>query len=128
MENKPAYDEMLEMHKSGMTYQQIADEFKVSKQWVNKILTTYYHGLKGQRGKGFDIEKIAYKGIYEHFKNNIFESISSFTKKVYGKPEPVVKMRLFIMGDTQTQFKLPQIQKICEITGTSFEECFERRR
>lgn len=126
--NKPAYDEMVQMRESGMTYQQIADEFHVSRQWVNYILTHYYRGLKGQRGKGFDIEKIVYKGIYEHFKSNLFESVTSFTEKVYGgRTAHVVKMREFIKGDHNTEFKLSQIQRMCEITGTTFEECFERR-
>lgn len=124
---KPAYDEMVEMRESGMTYQQIADEFRVSRQWVNYILTHYYKGLKGQRGKGFDIEKIVYKGIYEHFKNNLFETQSSFAKKVYGgKVGELSYIRALITGKN-CRVSITRIQKICEITGTTFEECFERR-
>lgn len=103
MENKPAYDEMLEMRNKGMTYQEIADEFGVSKQWVNYILTHCYEGYKGQRGKGFDIEKIVYKGIYEHFKKNLFESVTSFTEKVLGNSATyVAKMRNLITGQHNT--------------------------
>lgn len=128
MKNNPAYDEMVQMRESGMTYQQIADEFRCSKQWVNKILTTYYKGLKGQRGKGFDIEKIVYKGIYEHFKKNLFESLTSFTDKVYEKGHNKVRFIAdFITGKSNSHLSLSQIQRMCEITGTTFEECFERR-
>lgn len=128
MENNPAYDEMVQMRESGMTYQQIADEFHVSRQWVNKILTTYYRGLKGQRGKGFDIEKIVYKGIYEHFKKNLFESVTSFTNKVYKKRHNKVSFITdFITGKSNSHLSLSQIQRMCEITGFTFEECFERR-
>lgn len=129
IDNKPAYDEMVQMRESGMTYQQIADEFKVTKQWVNYILTHYYRGLKGQRGKGFDIEKIVYKGIYEHFKKNLFESVTSFTDKVYEKGHNKVRFIAdFITGKSNSHLSIPQIQRMCEITGTTFEECFERRR
>ena len=128
IDNKPAYDEMVQMRESGMTYQQIADEFRCSRQWVNKILTTYYRGLKGQRGKGFDIETIVYKGIYEHFKKNLFESVTSFTNKVYGgRCNYIEKMGNFITGKNNTEYKLVYIQRMCEITGFTFEECFERR-
>lgn len=128
IDNKPAYDEMLEMRNKGFTYTQIAEEFGVTKQWVNKILTTYYKGLKGQRGKGFDIEKIVYKGIYEHFKKNLFESVTSFTDKVYEKGHNKVRFITdFITGESNSHLSLPQIQRMCEITGTTFEECFKRR-
>lgn len=128
MENNPAYDEMVQMRESGMTYQQIADEFRCSKQWVNYILTHYYRGLKGQRGKGFDIEKIVFKGIYEHFKSNLFESVTSFTDKVYEKRHNKASLITdFITGKSNSHFSLSQIQRMCEITGTTFEECFERR-
>lgn len=128
IDNKPAYDEMVQMRESGMTYQQIADEFHVSRQWVNYILTHYYSGLKGQRGKGFDIEEIVFKGIYEHFKKNLFESVTSFANKVYGgRTIYIDKMRNFITGKHDSMLKIEQIQRMCEITGMSFEECFERR-
>jgi hypothetical protein len=126
-EEKPAYNEMFLMYRDGMTCQQIADEFHVARQWVNYILTRYY-GTKGMRGRGFDIQTIVYKGIYEHFKNNQYESLTSFTDKVYEKGHNKVRFIAdFITGKSNSHLSIPQIQRMCEITGTTFEECFERR-
>ena len=127
---KERINEILEMRKNGATFQQIADSFGVSKQCVNAAFNAQTHGRwKRMRGHGFDIETIAYKGLYEHFKNNICETVTSFSTKIYGHSSnnSIPKLRKFIIGDTDSHFSITHIKKMCEITGKSFEELFERR-
>lgn len=126
---KIGYEEMIEMKKRGATYQEIAKEIGVSKQRVHQMLITYDKHLKGIRGHGFDIDTIVFKGIYEHFKKDLYESPSSFTLKVMGNDakNSLPKVRGFITGKSESRFTIRQLQRICEITGMSFEECFERR-
>lgn len=125
---KERKDEILEMRKNGATFQEIADSFGVSKQRVNEVFHKQTHGRwKRMRGHGFDIETIVYKGLYEHFKNNVFESVTSFSKKVYGHSNTIPLLRKFIKGELDSHFSITQIKKMCEITGKSFEELFEKR-
>lgn len=122
-------NEILELRKNGATYQEIADATGCTRQWINKVILRLAPELKGTRGNGFDIETIVYKGIYEHFKSDLHESITSFTKKVLGHTSEgsITKMREFIIGEHNSRFSIPQIKKMCDITGTTFEELFERR-
>lgn len=126
--NYKRWEEICQMRLEGATFQEIADEVGVSKQCVNKIFNKQYRRLKGMRGYGFRVDSIVYKGIYEHFKDNPFETISSFTEKIYGyvgnKPQTIKGL---ITGKRETLLAIPRIQKMCEITGKTFEELFERR-
>lgn len=121
--------QMYEMRMNGATYQEIADACGLTKQRVNYLLIHYKDALKGMRGKGFNIERIIYKGIYEHFRDNLYESITSFSNKVYGYVgnEPS-SIRRFITGkEKRTRFTIQQIKNMCKATGKTFEELFERR-
>jgi hypothetical protein len=86
--------------------------------------------LNGFRGSTFNIEDIAYEGIYEHFVNTPDESIHTFTLKVYetrrdGRNTQL--MRNFIQGKTDSRLSVSKIKKICEVVGKSFEEVFKER-
>lgn len=126
--NYKRWEEIRQMRMNGATFQEIADALGVSKQCVNELFNKQYRKLKGMRGYGFKVDSIVYKGIYEHFMNNPFETVSSFTEKIYGyvgnKPQTI---RDFITGKNETWLTIPRIQKMCEITGKTFEELFERR-
>lgn len=122
------FNEMMKMRQEGATYQKIADAAGVSKQWVHHRLTGCAPELKYTRGHGFNIEKIVYKGIYEHFKNDVHESVTSFTKKIYGHDvKNIPTVRLFITGKSNTRFTITQIKRICETVGKPFEEVFAER-
>lgn len=122
-------NEILELRKNGATYQEIADATGYTKQWINMVILKLAPELKGTRGNGFDIETIVYKGIYEHFRSDLYESITSFTKKVLGHTsnKSTSTMRDFIIGEHNSRFSITQIKKMCDITGKTFEELFERR-
>ena len=127
---KERINEIVEMRKNGATFQQIADSFGVSRQCIHEAFHKQTHGRwKRMRGHGFDIETIVYKGLYEHFKNNIFETLTSFTTKIYGHPynNGIPVLRNFVKGDSDSRFSITHIKRMCEITGKSFEELFERR-
>ena len=128
MVNRERWEQIRQMRMDGYTFQEIADEFGVSRQCVNELFNMQFRRLKGMRGRGFKLESIVYKGIYEHFRDNPFETTSSFTEKIYGyvgnKPQTIKKL---ITGESETLLSIPRIQKMCEITGKTFEELFERR-
>ena len=126
---KMSQRQMLQMRLNGATYQEIADASELSKQRVYQLLTTYTPELKGMRGNGFNIETIVYKGIYEHFKKNKAESLTSFAMKVFGytNNDNIPSMRKFLLGEYNSRYTIPQMQKICEVVGMPFEKVFERR-
>ena len=121
---------MVQMRLEGYTYQEIADELGVSRQCVHEKLTKYDKKLLGMRGKGFDINTIIYKGFYEHFRDDDYESLTSFAHKVSGNANhPLSKLRNFLTGEHKdARFSVPQIKRMMEVTGKSFDELFELRR
>ena len=125
-----SYEQMHEMRMAGKTYTEIGKACGLTRQRVNYILTHYDEALKGMRGRGFDVETIIYKGLYEHFKNNMYESVTKFVKKVYGNTSEskVMTMKEFMIGKhIRSFFSVPVIKKMCEVTGKTFEELFELR-
>lgn len=123
------------MRMDGRTFQEIADFYGVSKQAVHTKLKSYTKILEGERGRAvdgrrFNINSIPYKGLYEYFKENEEETISSFSREVSGaeyRTNFANKMRNFLTGENNSYFTIVQIKKICEIIGKSFEEAFEER-
>lgn len=124
-----SYEQMHEMRMAGKTYTEIGKACGLTRQRVNYILTHYDEALKGMRGRGFDVETIVYKGLYEHFKNNMYESVTTFTRKVYGhtSESSIPTMRSLLIGEYHSRFSVPLIKKMCEVTGKTFEELFELR-
>lgn len=122
--------EMFEMRKGGATYQAIADKCGISKQAVYQKIYSYTRKLNGIRGKGFDINKIVYQGLYDWFNENMGESISSVCEKVFkstNEKNYILKFRYFVIGKHDSAFKVEHLKKLCEVTGKSFEELFKRR-
>ena len=121
--------EMMKMRIDGATYQEIADACGISRQDAHQIIQNYYKKIVGgHRGSKLNCNDIVYKGIYEYFVDNPYESISSFGKKIYGDPTRTSKVSQFIKGKSETHFTIQQINKICEIVGKSFEETFAERK
>lgn len=120
---------MFEMRKSGATYQAIADSCGISKQAVYQRIYHYVRKQNGIRGKGFDINKIPYQGLYDWFNENVGESVSSLCDKVFGNncKNRCYKFRYFIIGKHDSAFKVEHLKKLCEVTGKSFEDLFKRR-
>lgn len=125
---KKYVERISQMRDEGMTFREIGEHFGVSRQSVCEIYYKHTKAVKGMRGNGFKIDTIVYKGIYEHFKDNLSETITSFSKKIYGySSNKECLVRKFLIGEHQSIFKISQIKKMCEITGKTFEELFEER-
>lgn len=90
--------------------------------YAKRVLSTY-------RGKGFYLENIKYKGIFEYFRENEEETVSSFSKKVYNSPYAgrTAMIREFITGKHDSYFTIEQIKRICDVVGKPFEEVFKER-
>jgi predicted DNA-binding protein YlxM (UPF0122 family) len=119
--------EMVILHSEGMSFQKIADICGVSKQAVHQRVSTYCEDKICKRGRQFNVSKIKYKGLYEHFVNNPNETVTSLTIKIYGhRGKHVAVIRTLLLG-TNSTLPLNAFKKICEIVGKPFEEVFEER-
>lgn len=127
--------EIVKMRMDGRTFQEIADYYGTTKQAVHTKFRSYLKILDGERGrtvagKRFNINRIPYKGLYEHFREKETETISSFALKVSGSEAAtnfIQKMKTFLNGTHNALFKIDQIKRMCEIVGKPFEEVFEER-
>lgn len=118
--------EMIELRNSGMTYQKIADICGISKQAVHIKLN---RGAKKRQGRKTPIENIRYKGIYDYFKQNEMESVSSLSIKVFGSYNQAGRHRInaLITKKHKSTLPLKYLFKICEVIGKPFEEVFKER-
>ena len=122
-------EEMYKMRVNGATYQHIADMSGLSKQRVHEKLKSYALTLAGVRNMYFDAEEIIFKGIYEHFKNNTQETLTSFFTKVLGEFDNnrIRTMTRFIRGQNKSRLSIEEIKNICKVVGKPFEEVFKER-
>jgi predicted transcriptional regulator len=121
---------MAQMHESGMTQQQIADVYGISRAAVSQTIQRINHKKTRKiRGRALDIERIKYKHIYEYFKSHVDETASSFADKVFGYAAGggCMKMLNFLYGQHEVHFTIDQMRMLCETVGKSFEEIFEGR-
>lgn len=121
---------MADKWRCGMTHQQIADLFGVSRSCVSETIKRLNRGQAlNTRGKKLDLSKIKYKYIYEHFKNNINETCTSLTYKVYGHAQAnaILNMRNFLYGMHEVKFTVAQLQALCATIGRPFEELLNER-
>ena len=120
--------ELYEWRQRGATYQEMADAEGISRQAVFLRVKRHESKLMGKRGRGLDINNIVYKGLYEYFRDHIDESLCSFTKKVFGYDSLKVDIvRRFLLGESESQFKIRHIKRMMGVTGKSFDELFELR-
>lgn len=122
--------EMKKLHDAGLTHQQIADKYGISRASVGQTIRRVSHKkLSSLRGRKINIEKIKYKHIYEYFKTNIDESCSSLATKVlgYSAAGGAVKMFNFIYGEHDVHFTVSQMRALCDTIGVTFEELLEER-
>lgn len=122
--------DMKKKWESGMTHQQIADIYGVSRACVSDTIKRV--NLKQSldtRGRKLDLEKIKYKHIYDYFKKNVDETCTSLTRKVYGHAQAssVIKLRNFLYGWHDVKFTTDQIRMLCVTIGKPFEELLEER-
>lgn len=122
--------EMFKMRQKGATYQEIADEVGISRQAIYKQIEVYVkRTMTSYRGKGFYLDDIKFQGIYDYFKENEEETISSFTKKIFDNPyaSKTQTIRDFITGKHNAYFNIDQIKCICDVIGKPFALVFKER-
>ena len=119
--------EMYQLRMRGKTYREIADDFGISCQDAFIRVKGYESKLSGKRGWKYDINKIVYKGIYEHFRDNLDLSVTKFLKLTMGYVPAHKNMADFFIGKCDASLSIKHIKKMCEVTGRTFEELFELR-
>jgi transcriptional regulator with XRE-family HTH domain len=119
---------MRELRNEGYTYQEIAEKFGCTKQYVSYLI--------GQRARknGKDIERIVYDGIYKLFVRDRRMTYRKFTLIAHGlKYDQYIRkneyevMRRFLRGERESRFSIAQIENMCKACGMSYEETFKRR-
>lgn len=120
-------NKMQVMRKEGYTFQEIGDEFGVSKQDAHQILNsakTRY--VRNSRIRS----QIVYKGVFEYFTANPKMNFTAFSRSVYCTDcvdyRRVVGLTRFLRGEN-VSFPLWVYKRICDVCGGTFEEVFERR-
>ncbi len=122
--------ELYEWRQRGATYQEMADAEGISRQAVHQKVKAHERKLMGKRGRinGFNINKIVYKGIYEYFRDNVDETVYGFTQKVFGHSQQKIQcVKRFLLGESESLFKVHHVPNMMEATGKSFDELFELR-
>lgn len=120
---------ILEMRLKGMTYTAIGKELGVSKQRVHQFRENYLRKeTYGVRGKGFLIDDIVYKGIYDYFYKNKYESLTSFCKKITTNRGYVITFKRLVTGERDSRINISTIKKICKVIGEPFEVVFALRK
>lgn len=111
------------MRLDGCTYQEIADKFGVTKQYIQQSLFP----SDGRMSKIRNSEICIYAGLAQFIDDHnvtqrkLAEVIN--TKCPQGNS---TRLRRKITGETQ--FKINEIYKILKFTGMTFEECFALKK
>ena len=108
--------EVFKMRLDGFTYQEIAEKFGVSKQYINQMLQNV---ISERRNKA--VNKIVYPNIANWLKNNEC-SISEFAIRV--------RIRRSILYNKlygRNKFNSDEIKIILDVTGMKFEECLKMK-
>lgn len=128
---KEQIQEMVDLRKSGKTYQEIADMYGVSKQHIHKIISDVCRLNDITRKYSFDIENIVYEGVYELFANDKRMTITKLSKIIYGVALPThnekEKVRRLILGQGESNFSIRNINNVLDYAGKPFEEVFKVR-
>lgn len=112
----------VEMREQGFTLQQIADELGYSRQNVCQQLRKI--GI--ERGSIKNIKTIIYKGLADWMIKNDM-SINMLAMKIYKKYYNTACNNLIKKLRGERVITMQEIKKILEVTGMTFEECFEER-
>lgn len=103
----------------GYTYQEIADEFGVTKQYISSLF-----GSKLYNSQLYD--KIIYPNIVKWMKENNFTvhklSIELYPRQTANGAQN--KLSRVLKGKQKAT--IDDIDKILKITGMKYEECFQR--
>ena len=114
---------MFDMRLKGYTLEEIGLEFEISRERVRQIFrSAISRSTSLERGR----KKIVYPNIAKWLKDNDV-SIGEFAEKMGNKKNSVTRLRHNLSNEHTKGFLMPEILKILEITGMSFEEAFKVR-
>lgn len=129
---KERKEDMIALRTAGKTYQEIAELFGTSKQYVYIIMASSCNYEDPARKLDVDIEKIVYEGIYDLFANDYKMTIAKFARIVFGsKPATGAqkeKVRRLIYNYGDVKLSVRNIRNICEYIGKPFESVFKVRK
>ena len=108
--------EVFKMRLDGFTYQEIAEKFGVSRQYINQMLQNV---ISERRNK--TLNKIVYPNIANWLKDNEC-SISEFAIRV-GIKRSTLDRKLY----GRNKFNSDEIKRILDVTGMKFEECLKMK-
>ena len=117
--------EMLALRERGLTYQEIADIYHITRQRVHQII-----GKENVRKSNVDIERIVYKGVYEFMRDDPDISYTSLLRAFATNisKDDNRKFARFLQDKSDSgKLTIGQIKRLIKFTGKSFEELFERR-
>lgn len=104
----------------GYTYQSIANEFGVTKQYISSLF-----GRKLYNAKLYD--EIIYPNITKWMEENKV-TVRSLSIELYSEQSPnVAQTKLSKKLKGERKFTIDDIDKILKITGMKYEEAFERK-
>ena len=109
--------EVFKMRLDGFTYQEIAEKYGVSKQYINQMLQNV---ISEKRNKA--LNKIVYPNIANWLKDNEYSSISEFARKTRIQ-RATLSNKLHGTG----KFNSDEIKRILDVTGMKFEECLKMK-
>lgn len=114
----------VEMRLNGATLREIANEFGCSKQNIQKEFQKIYDSMTANRYQ--KISRVIYKGVANWLLYN-GKSVSSLAAMVYDNYSPRKGTNFFEKMRGERVLTIQEVKKILEVTGMTFEECFEER-
>lgn len=114
----------VEMRLNGATLEEVANEFGCSKQNIQQEFKKIYESLTSNKCQ--KISRVIYKGIANWLLDN-GKSVSSLAAMVYDNYSPRKGTWFFEKMRGERVLNIQEIKKILEVTGMTFEECFEER-
>ena len=117
------------LREQGKTYQEIADVYGVSRQYVSQLINKFEMSFGRVRKGDAKIEKIVFSGIYDFFIEHPELTLSKFCKLIYERdtcPSERNTIENFVKG-TDTRITIKRINKIIEIIGKPYDEIFKLR-
>lgn len=118
----------IKMRERGATYQEIAEKYGVTKQYVHNSMKRGYATGRIRRKDAEIFEASAYVGILEWYNRDHF-SMKKLYRIVYGDAvtrSNQQKLIRLIEGDNIT-ITMKQLNNILRASGMTYEHFFERR-
>lgn len=108
------------LRNEGLTYQEIASRAGVSRAYVNLVLSNY----KKSQFRGISQKQCVHDGLREWMNENKC-SVNELLRRAYGfNPGGTQKQGWFAKLRGETHLKKPDIDRLIDVTGMSYEELF----